>query len=67
MMKMAIVKNTVIEENPLEEIASAEDEKRFRKRLAVSETSIWSNNGSVNRVMTYSKTKSRNVFPDPGD
>ena len=42
MMKMAIAKNTVIEENPLEEIASAEDEKRYRKRLAVSETSIWS-------------------------
>ena len=41
MMKLAIARNTVIEENPLEEIATAtEDEKRYRKRLAVSETSI---------------------------
>ena len=41
MMKLAIARNTVIEENPSGEIATAEDEKRYRKRLAVSETSIW--------------------------
>ena len=41
MMKLAIARNTVIEENPSEEIATAEDGKRYRKRLAVSETSIW--------------------------
>ena len=40
MMKLAIARNTVIEENPSEEIQAAEDEKRYRKRLAVSETSI---------------------------
>ena len=34
MMKSAIVKNTVVEEEPFED-------SRYKKRLALSETSIW--------------------------
>ena len=54
MMKLAIARNTVIEENPSEEIATAEDEKRYRKRLAVSETSIWFlKNTNLSFLWTY--------------
>ena len=38
MMKSTIVKNTVVEEEPFEEM---KDDSRYKKRLALSETSIW--------------------------